>query len=121
MNIEKQIKKSLDKAIDQVGTQLRLEEKTGVKQPAINRLLSGKRSMGNMTVNTLMKLFPEIEITFFKDERQVINSDLSTIENNIMSKVQQLNENAQLDLISDLAIQLDKDRAASKHPQESVA
>ena len=102
MNLERQIKQSLQKAIDKAGTQMRLEALTGVKQPSINRLLSGKRPAGGITVNTLKKLFPELEITFFQDDLTAKTQSLPPIIRKIVDIVNELDEDSQLDLLTDI-------------------
>ena len=119
--MKNRLKDAINRRIEKEGSQVELALKSKIGQGAIASYLSEKRNLSNAKLQTLEKLFPEMEITFFKDERQVVNSDLSSIENKIMLKVQQLNEDAQLDLFADLAVQLDKSRAASKHPRKSVA
>ena len=61
--------KSLQKAKNAVGTQKKLELLTGVSQSRIAELLNGRRSIGKTTYVNVLKLFPEIDITFFKHER----------------------------------------------------
>ena len=119
MNLAKRVREALKKAVDLTGNQLRLEEKTGVKHSTINMMSSGKRSTGNMTVNTLEKLFPEMEITFFRDERQSADADLSSVMTKIMTKAAELDEDAQLELIGYIAVQLAKGRVARKHSKSA--
>ncbi|MBU8902061.1 MAG: helix-turn-helix transcriptional regulator, partial [Victivallales bacterium] len=63
-------------------TQAVLAEKSGLSQGGINEFLNGKAQIQNMTVGTLLKLFPEIEIRFFRDDPladDIIPSDLRDI------------------------------------------
>ena len=51
------------------GKLIRLQEQTGVNYSIINRLNSGKNNFNSMTLQTFEKLFPELEVSFFRDER----------------------------------------------------
>lgn len=66
--IEK-LKTAFGKAIDRAGNMHQLEKQTGVSSPTINRFHSGKQDIANIPFSTLIKLFPDIEISFFRDER----------------------------------------------------
>lgn len=63
------IEKAIREALDKAGTQTNLAEKTGISQGNLNNILNGKISVDKMTVGTLLKLFPEMEISFFRDQR----------------------------------------------------
>ncbi|MCF6174837.1 MAG: hypothetical protein L3J71_03615 [Victivallaceae bacterium] len=52
------------------GKLVRLQEQTGVSYSAINSLNSGQREFKNMTLQTFERLFPEMEVSFFRDERR---------------------------------------------------
>jgi len=60
---------ALKKAKETLGTQKKLEALTGVSQSRIAELLNGRRYIGKATFINIVKLFPEIEITYSKDER----------------------------------------------------
>ena len=60
---------ALRKAKEAAGTQKKLEIQTGFPQPRIAELLNGRRYMGKVYFASIIKLFPEIEISFFKKER----------------------------------------------------
>jgi len=64
----KRIHKALHRAKEEVGTQKNLEAKTGISQSSIAAFLNGARKIENMTVGTLTKLFPEMEIYFFRKD-----------------------------------------------------
>ena len=62
---EKDILIALQEAYRQAGTQVALAQRAGVSQGRIADYLNGRCSIGNMTVATLLKLFPEMSIDFF--------------------------------------------------------
>ena len=62
---EKDILIALQEAYRQAGTQVALAQRAGVSQGRIADYLHGRCSIGNMTVATLLKLFPEMSIDFF--------------------------------------------------------
>ena len=64
---KQQILHALNTAIQKAGTQSALAKAAGTSQGRISDYLSGKCDIGNMTVDTLLKLFPEITISFFRD------------------------------------------------------
>lgn len=68
MSLSKRIKQALGEACRRAGNQARLAEKTGVSYAIINRFAGGQRDIGNMTVKTLERLFPELTVSFFPDE-----------------------------------------------------
>ena len=69
MDLQKQTKKAFFKALGRAENMLVFSKKTGVAYPVINKLNSGKSAFGNMTLSTFERLFPELELTFFADER----------------------------------------------------
>jgi len=60
----KEIEIALKEALKRAGTQLALAEKAGISQGNLNGLLNGKNKIENMTVGTLLKLFPDLEMKF---------------------------------------------------------
>ena len=56
---------ALREAYQRAGTQSALAQKTGISQGRIADYLNGRYSIGNMSISTLFKLFPEISIDFF--------------------------------------------------------
>ena len=67
---KQQILHALNTAIQKAGTQSALAKTAGTSQGRISDYLSGKCDIGNMTVDTLLKLFPEMTISFFKDNEK---------------------------------------------------
>lgn len=66
---------ALKEAYLRAGTQSALAEIAGVSQGRIADYLNGRCSVGNMTVATLLRLFPDMTIEFFgkKSESTAIN------------------------------------------------
>ena len=62
---EQDILDALREAYKRAGTQAALAEKAGVSQGRIADYLNGRCSVGNMTVATLLKLFPDMTVDFF--------------------------------------------------------
>jgi transcriptional regulator with XRE-family HTH domain len=62
----KEIENALKEALKKAGTQLALAEKAGMSQGNLNGLLNGKNKIENMTVGTLLKLFPDLQMRFFR-------------------------------------------------------
>lgn len=64
---KQQILQAIIEAVKKAGTQSALAKQAGTSQGRISDYLSGKCDIGNMTIDTLLALFPEISISFFKD------------------------------------------------------
>lgn len=62
------IHKALRDAKEKAGTQKKLEGRTGVGQSSIAAFINGSRKIENMTVGTLIRLFPEMQIAFTRKE-----------------------------------------------------
>lgn len=58
---------ALREAYRRAGTQQKLADLVGVTQSTIAGYFSKRYSVGNMTVSTLVKLFPNMTINFFGD------------------------------------------------------
>ena len=70
MTLAEKVQAALAKAIEDAGSRTKLGRKTGVDISLINRFACGERKVKNMTVGTLERLFPEMKITFFRDEEE---------------------------------------------------
>lgn len=102
--LEQKLKSAFKKALESAGTQKELEKRTGVKQGEITYYVSGKRKLMNMGVASMEKLFPEMQITFFRDELPMaVNSDLSPVTQQIVQIVQKLDITEQAHLLAALA------------------
>ncbi len=69
MNYEREVKRALARAIREAGNMSRLQEKTGLPYSVINKLNNGQNQIRRMPLETLWRLFPELEMRFFRDER----------------------------------------------------
>ena len=65
--LEDDIFNALKEAYRRAGTQTALAKQAGISQGRIADYLNGRYAIGNMTVATLLKLFPAIAIDFFGD------------------------------------------------------
>ena len=74
--VEQEVLKALEEACKRAGTQTALANKTGISQSTIADYLRGRCSIGNMTVTTLFRLFPDIIIDFFGGKTANSQSDL---------------------------------------------
>lgn len=120
MSLVDQVKQALKKAIEQMRSQANLAQKSGVAASSINCFLSGKRDISNMTLYTFEKLFPDMKITFFRDEWQQnsqappgLPPDLNSYERKVVLLMRELNENGKLEAIDALA------RLAERHPKNN--
>ena len=68
MRPDKQAKQALTRAIREAGNMRRLSEKTGVCYSIINSFNSGKSNICNIPLGTLMRIFPDLSIRFFKED-----------------------------------------------------
>ena len=67
-NWEREVKHALARAIREAGNMARLQEKTGLPYSVINKLNNGRNQIRRMPLETLWRLFPELELRFFRDE-----------------------------------------------------
>lgn len=65
---ENDIYDALKKAYRRAGTQAKLAKMAGLSQGRIADYLNKRYSIGNMTCSTLLRLFPEMMVSFFHDE-----------------------------------------------------
>ena len=66
---------ALREAYKRAGTQQRLADQLGLSQSTIAGYFSGRYAVGNMTVSTLIKLFPQMSINFFGGNTGDVSSD----------------------------------------------
>ena len=69
MKLEEKILAALQYEIKTAGGKTKLAEKLKVPHSVINRLENGTRKVPHMTISTLEKLFPQVEIIFFPGEK----------------------------------------------------
>lgn len=89
---ENDIFNALNEAYKRAGTQAALAKKAGISQGRIADYLNGRYSIGNMTCSTLLRLFPEILICFFRDEypEKVIGTNVINSTGDINNPVNQV-------------------------------
>lgn len=75
MNKETYLREAIKRAAKDAGSILRLSQKTGMAYSAVHRLITGKVDIKNMTVGSLIKLFPELEIFCFRSDIPLQNID----------------------------------------------
>lgn len=68
MRLGKKILAALRLEINEAGGKTELAKKLNVQHAVINRLENGTRKIQNMTISTLEKLFPQVEIIFFPSD-----------------------------------------------------
>lgn len=56
---------ALKEAVARAGTQNKLAKQIGCSQGNISDYLTGRCAIGNMTISTMLRFFPEIRIHFF--------------------------------------------------------
>ncbi len=126
MDLVRETKKALLRACDKAGNQLRLQEKTGVSYAVINKFHSGKRDIGNMTLYTLEKLFPELDVSYFRDEVRLSGfSNLSRSDQKLLKIIVELDEDGKLDALEALITIRERRRLAgevetSKHVRDQA-
>ena len=62
-----EIEKALKKAVLYSGSSHKLAIERNIPYSVINRYMNGKSNISNITFATLQKLFPEMNITFFRE------------------------------------------------------
>ena len=62
---EKDFLDALKEAVARAGTQNKLAKQIGCSQGNISDYISGRCAIGNMTIYTMLRFFPEIQINFF--------------------------------------------------------
>ena len=127
MDLVRETKKALLRACDKAGNQLRLQGKTGVSYAVINKFHSGKRDIGNMTLYTLEKLFPELDVSYFRDEVSLSVLDkLNSNQQKLLKIIIELDEDGQVDLLMQAARLSERRRLAgeadtSKHVRNQAS
>ncbi len=61
---------AIKEAIEHIGSEIKLAEISGIKQPDINRIKNRKTPINNVTIGTLRRLFPDMQIDFFGTGKQ---------------------------------------------------
>lgn len=61
---------ALKEAVARAGTQNKFAQKVGCSQGNVSDYLTGRCAIGNMTISTMLRFFPEIQIHFFGERAQ---------------------------------------------------
>lgn len=67
MTSDSEIREALVSACKRMGSQKALAEKTGIKQGRISDYINERYDVGNCSINTLRRFFPELRLVFFPD------------------------------------------------------
>ena len=67
MTSDSEISEDLVSACKRMGSQKALAEKTGIKQGRISDYINERYDVGNCSINTLRRFFPELRLVFFPD------------------------------------------------------
>ncbi len=81
-------------------TQQEVAERAGISQTHINGLLNGRKSVKKMSIDTLARLFPDLKISLHGWEES--GAVLSTIDQKILSFIQELDDEVKLDVFRTL-------------------
>ncbi len=108
MDLVKKTEEAFHKAVQRAGGKLvRLQEKTGVSYPIINRLNSGRNKFKDVSLQTVEKLFPELQAYFFRDEYpkpELAGFDhLTRSQQKLLKMIIELDEDGQLDALEALS------------------
>lgn len=92
---------ALKEAYRRAGTQEALARTAGISQGRIADYLNGRYAVGNMTVSTLLKLFPDMIIEFFGKKAETPSAELRRVQ--LLKIFDGLNEADQLAAIAMMA------------------
>lgn len=98
---ETDVLNALKDACVRVGTQQALADMAGLSQSTISDYLRGRCSVGNMTVSTLLRLFPDMIIEFFGKRAETPSAELRRAQ--LLKIFDGLSEEAQLAAIAMMA------------------
>lgn len=102
MDIET-VEKALFEAVKRAGTQLGLAERSGISHGTLNGYLNGKNKVENMTIGTMLRLFPDIDISFFRDQRPSLTHapppPLDSIEKRLYDFIGMLSSEEKIDCL----------------------
>lgn len=77
-------------AIKAAGTQKKLAEQTGIHQSRISEYSQGNYDFSNLTVGTLIKLFPNLDIVYNINEAGNNDEAISAIEQRLLTLFRRL-------------------------------
>ena len=88
--LEEAFKSAVADAITSAGTQKKLAEQTGIHQSRISDYSNGNYDFSNLTVGTLIKLFPHLEIIYNQDEPVADDDAMTAIEHRLLTLFRRL-------------------------------
>lgn len=77
--IKKTIMNAIKTEYESGKTQEEIARKHNISQVIVNRLLSGKRSVGGLTLNTVCKMFPRMSVNLNGGDCPVVVADNNSI------------------------------------------
>lgn len=75
---------SLEKAIKIAGTQAELAKVSNLHQGRISDYLNGRYDFNNITIGTLRRIFPELQMVFFRDQNNCPNDMEEELEKKVV-------------------------------------
>ena len=91
MSLVNKLQYAFQKAVIRAGGKTELARKCGLAYSMIHRFSSGACRFGNMTVGTLERLFPDLQIDFFGEEHRLHPpADLSAEERCLLQEKRNL-------------------------------
>ena len=72
-NLKEQFIKALKEAVSSSGSQAELAKKASMHQSRISDYLNERYEFENMTIGTLLKLFPDLNIVYYPEQEQADN------------------------------------------------
>lgn len=82
--LQQQFISALREAIAEAGSQVELAKKIGMQQGRISDYLKGRYEFENMTVGTLLKLFPDLDIVYYPKKTPKDNLIEQELEKQVM-------------------------------------
>lgn len=65
--IEEEVREALKEAIKKTGSIANLSRTSGIAYSVLNRYINNRSDVGAITLKTLKKIFPELQLSFFYD------------------------------------------------------
>lgn len=83
--------RAMKEAIRRAGSQKNMAEATGIHQSRISDYANGNYDFSNLTVGSLIRLFPELDIVYYHSASSEIDDDIvSAIENRMLTMFRRL-------------------------------
>ena len=88
--LEAVFKAAVEEAISTAGTQKKLAEQTGIHQSRISDYSNGNYDFSNLTVGTLIKLFPNLDIIYNPEAAAISDDAITAIEHRLLTLFRRL-------------------------------